>query len=675
MKSISQRVMSLVKQHPILCLLLLIQVGMIIYYNLFQGQYYLGYDASAYYLQVIETWNQKKLLLDHWTWQTTLCWDTPVLLASLFYGLIGNVFVAMGLANLIFIALFCLVLYAIMRRLELSDVAMLLSFCILFTPYMSMPDRANNIQYFFVMYVDFAAYLVKILIIFFLFLVHDRVQAEGIKKFTACLVVASYIALLLTSISSGYFVLIFGVAPMFVMYIVHGMIQDRWDSGKVRAGIYLLGCVLVSLTGKVVATKFLGFESRDTDAVWTALAQFWDNLRSIFVGYLSLTGALPFYEGTNILDKFGVGYLFRFFLSMVILVGAIFGVYQIIKQVKRNGLSNYMSMQMAGVILVNLLVFVLCYTTYGAAIFEVRYLIIIFIVMAMFASKWIDQVVFSSKNRSCKGLISLALCVSLISTNAYAYYYIYYSKNEYDTIQSIIAEVQKTDAPVVYVVGEDLNITARNMRVIDTNHIYRVMNDINTLHRWGDYEYYEDAGDNTGESVLVCSMETYQTLPAYYMSQYELQATVPNTSIGIYVAERNAIDLTVGISDDYNVDYFYTSGMATYEFGTFDENGNFVTDGTGGYATWGPYTAVPVGTYEFTLHYDVKECLSEVAGQFDVAVNATPIGVVDLQAGENTATLEVTFDETSAGGLLEYRSYVNDGAVIALKSVEIKKIS
>lgn len=100
-----------------------------------------------------------------------------------------------------------------------------------------------------------------------------------------------------------------------------------------------------------------------------------------------------------------------------------------------------------------------------------------------------------------------------------------------------------------------------------------------------------------------------------------------------------------------------------------------MTDGTGGYATWGPYVTVPKGTYEFTLCYEVKECSSEVAGQFDVAVDAAPIAVVDLQTGKNTATLEVTFDETSAGGLLEYRSYVNDGAVIALKSVEIKKIS
>lgn len=675
MKNLSQRMVSLIKQHPILCLLLLIQVGMIIYYNLFQGQYYLGYDASVYYLQVVETWKQKQLLLDNWAWQTTLNWDAPVLLASLFYGFMGNVFVSMGLANLIFIALFCLVLHSIMRQLELSNFAMLLFFCIIFTPYISMSDRANNLQYYFMMYVDSAAYLVKILIIFFLFYVHDRVQAEGIRKSTVCLVGLSYIALLLTSISSGYFVLIFGIAPMLIMYIVHGMIQDRWDSGKVRAGIYLLGCVLISLIGKVITSKFLGFESRDTDAIWTALAQFWDNLHSIFLGYLSLTGALPFYDGTNILDKFGVGYLFRFFLSMVILVGAISGVCQVVKQVRRNRSGNYMSMQMVGVILVNLLVFVLCYTTYGAAIFEVRYLIIIFIVMAMLAAKWIDQVVFSSKNRSCKGMISLVLCMSLISTNAYAHYYIYCSKNEYDTMQSIIAEVQKTDAPVAYVVGKDLEITARNIRVLDTNHVYRFMNDINTLHRWGDYEYYQDAGDNSGESVLVCSTETYQALPTFYIAQYILQATVPNTDIGIYVAERNAIDLTAGIVDDYNVDYFYTPGISTYEFGSFDENGSFITDGTGGYATWGPYTTASSGTYEFTLHYEVKECLSELAGQFDVAVNTTPIGIVDLKAGENTATLVVTVDKAYAGGALEYRSIINEGTVIALKSVEIKKVS
>lgn len=675
LKSLSQRMGALIKQHPFLSLLLLIQVGMIVYYNLFQGQYYLGYDASVCYLQAVETWKQKKLFLDNWAWQTTLGWDSPILLAWLFYGFIDDVFVAMGLANLVFIALFCLVLYSIIRQLELSPVATLLFFCIIFTPYMSMPDNANNIQYFFMMYVDSASYLVKVLIVFFLFLVHDRLQTEGIRKFTVCLVAGSYVALLLTSISSGYFALIFAVAPMLTVYIIHGMIHNQWDSSKVRTGIYLLGCILVSLIGKAIASRFFGFESHDTDAVWTALAQFWDNLHSIFVGYLSFTGALPFYEGTNILDKFGVGYLFRFFLGMVILVGAIFGIYQVIKQIKRNRLSNYMSMQMAGVILINLLVFVLCYTTYGAAIFEVRYLIIIFVVMAMFAAKWVSQVVFFSKNRSCKVLISLALCTSLILTNAYSYYYIYNSKNEYDTMQSIITEVQKTGAPIVYIVGEELIITARNMRAIDTNHIYRAMNDIYTLHRWGDYEYYEDAGDNSGESVLVCSAETYQTLPAYYISQYRLQATVPNTSIGIYVAERNAIDLTSGIADDYNVDYFYTSGMATYEFGSFDENGNFVTDGTGGYATWGPYTAVPVGTYEFTLHYEVKECLSEVAGQFDVAVDAVPMGVVDLQAKENTATLEVTFDENSVSGSLEYRSIINEGTVIALKSVEIKKIN
>lgn len=670
-----QRIRLLIKRHPVLCIFLLVQIGMIIYINLFQGEYYLGYDASTYYLQAIEMWNQKKLFLDNWTWQTTLCWDAPIVLASLFYGLSGNIFVSMGFANLLFIALFFWVLCTVMRKLELSDDAILLSFCILFTPYMSMPDNANNIQYFFVMYVSFAAYLVRILIIFFLFFVHDRVQTNKIGKSTVCLIILSYMAVLLTAISSGYFVLIFGIAPMLIVYIIHGIMENQWKSNKVKSGIYLLGCVGVSLLGKVIAVKVFKFESHDTGAVWTALGQFWDNLSSIFTGYLSFTGALPFYEGVNILDKFGIGYLLRFFLAAIILMGGVSSIYQILKKIRKNQSVSYMSAQMACVFLTNLLIFSLCYTTYGAAIFEVRYLIIVFIIMGMFAARWIDKTVYSSKNRSLKVLVLPLLVVSLISTNVYSYYYIYHSKNAYEMMGYISAEVEKTNAPVAYVVGEDLTIIARNLRVIDTNHVYRAMNNINTPHRWGDYEYYEDAGDNLGESVLVCNMETYQTLPEVYMNQYKLQATVPNTDVGIFLADRNAIDLTVGVNNDYNVDYFYTPGMQTYKFGGFDKYGNFVTDGTGGYATWGPYATVPTGRYEFTLHYEVKECLSEVAGQFDVAVNATSIKAVDLHPGENTATLNVEFDKTSKGGSLEYRSIINEGTVIALKSVEIKKLN
>ena len=80
------------KQHPILSLILLLQVLVIVYINLFRLQYYIGYDCSAYYLQTIEMWRQKTLLPNDWSFQTTLCWDSPAILAMLFYGLTGNIF-------------------------------------------------------------------------------------------------------------------------------------------------------------------------------------------------------------------------------------------------------------------------------------------------------------------------------------------------------------------------------------------------------------------------------------------------------------------------------------------------------------------------------------------------------------------------------------------------------
>lgn len=676
MYNLAKKAMYTIKQHPILCALFIFEVAAIIFYNLFQGKYFLGYDASTYYLQIIETWKQKKLFLDSWAWQTALFWDSPLFLAVLFYGISGNIYTSVGVSNIIFLFLFLVVLFYIMKQLEASTSAKLLFFCLLLIPFISVTDNYNNIQYYFVMYVNLGVYLPKILIIFLLFCVHYRVRQAWGKVSTAILIIVSYLGLLITSISNGYFALIFGVAPMVIMYVVDWIIENRWDRAKLRVGVYLIGCVLISFFGKLFASRVLGFESLDSAAVWNSLTQFWDNFQSIFVGYLYLTGALPANEGVPILDKIGVGFLFRFFLSMIILIGGIFGVYRTIKQIRQGKTPNYMKLQVASVITINILVFILCYTTYGSPIFESRYLIIVLISLEMFASIWWDKIIFKNENKYCKRLLNMALVISILATDVYSYYYIHYSKNEYATMEKIVLEVEKTDAPVVYLLGDELKITARNIRVIDTGHVYRYMNDINTLHGWGDYTYFSDAGENTGSSILVCNKNTYETLPAYYISQYKLYASVSETDIGIYLADRNAIDPSVGINGDYNLDYFYTQGMCTYEHGNFDEDGNFVTDGTSGFATFGPYIQVPMGTYEFTLNYTVEQSPPdmECIGEFDIAVNAASISIVDMFAQNNSATIQVSFDESYAGGALEYRSFVNDGVIIALESVSIKKI-
>lgn len=132
------------KQHPILSLILLLQVLVIVYINLFRLQYYIGYDCSAYYLQTIEMWRQKTLLPNDWSFQTTLCWDSPAILAMLFYGLTGNIFLSYGISNLIVVLLLVLCLNAILNRLDLSLGSKMVFFILFFTPFYMNNNSANN---------------------------------------------------------------------------------------------------------------------------------------------------------------------------------------------------------------------------------------------------------------------------------------------------------------------------------------------------------------------------------------------------------------------------------------------------------------------------------------------------------------------------------------------------
>ena len=70
-----------------MCFFLLASVQMIaiVYINLTQMPYHMGYDASAYYLKAAEIWKHKTLFISHWAEQTTLELDTSLPLASLFY--------------------------------------------------------------------------------------------------------------------------------------------------------------------------------------------------------------------------------------------------------------------------------------------------------------------------------------------------------------------------------------------------------------------------------------------------------------------------------------------------------------------------------------------------------------------------------------------------------------
>lgn len=677
MKNISQRMISLIKQHPILCALVFLELALIIYYNLFEHECFLGYDASVFYLQIVETWRQKTLFLDNWYYTTGLGIAGQLIPATLLYGILDNVFLAMGLSNLIFIIFYIVILIYIMRALHASTRSILLMFCLLFAPYMSMMDNANCLNYFFMMYFNFAPYLATMMTILYFLLVHYRVHNQQYDGYTIAHVCLCYGWLFLNAISSGVFIMMFAIIPILVYYTVYSIATNLWCRERFVTGMFLLGSAAVSLLGKYIVgnvIEIVGYSGADSNAVWVSLEQFWSNLLSIFAGYLSLTGALPYYAGTPILNKIGISFGFWSALSIGILVTSILCVIKFSKQLSIPSKINKMGLSMVSVLIVNIFMFILCYTTYGAPIFESRYLILIFIIMCIFASIWIDEAVMQKSNQTAKVFVMGGIVVCLIANNVYSYYNIELSRNDNTNANIIASYADQLDVPVVYMPYD--TVYSRNMRVLDLDHVYRVMNNMTDPHLWGDYTYYEDAGEYQGPTMMVCTQEFYDALEPFYKNQYKLVTTIEGSTAAIYYSESNPVDMKTGIVHDYNIDYFYSNGISRQENGAFNDDGGFEIKGTGDYATWGPYVSVQQGTYEFILHYDIENVPVGVdsIGQFDVAVDTSTVSMVKLSAEEKTATVRVTFDETQVGRQLEYRVWIAPEIEVVLDFVEIERI-
>ena len=663
---------ALVKRHPIPALILLAEVCLLIYFNLFEGKNYMGYDASVYYLQTIETWEQKKLFLDNWEWQTTLCWDSPILLSALLYGILGDVFLAYGLSCLVFIAVFAAVLYGIGTQLALSGRFKLWFFCILFTPYLAGIEVNNNLGYFFMMFFDSSAYLVKNCIIFFVLYISGQIYSKGLEGKTKYLALISLIAIYVSSMSSGFYVLVFGILPAIICYVICLILTNHLRRNIIINGVYLFLCAVAAVIGKISVALIYAYQSHDTTAILTSIGQFWDNFLDIFSGLFALTGVIPEYEGISIFSTNGIGYLFRLLLIFLICCGLVIVLYGI--KTKRAEV-NYTVINLVCIISVNLLMLMFCYTNYGVAIFEYRYLIVVFIGSMLLGVLGIQYIVSTNSNRVLRILIQSGLCISIIATNLYSYQYLNLTRYDSVFMQTVMGEVDKYDAAVVYHIGDGIPSWVRNIRVLDQKHFYNTGLSYNVPFYWGTYTKYADAGQYEGPTILICADEDYQALPDFIKNKYVYQSRVGDDTLGLYLADDNPLDYKVGISGEVSLDYMYSPGIYTAN-GSFDREGYFETNGTEGFAIWGPYTAVPEGIYQFTLNYEVMSNPNELqqVGEFDVAVDAQRIAVIPLTPGEQSVTLEVDFDGYTPTGQLEYRTYVSTGVQLRLKSVEIVKV-
>lgn len=673
MKQTASYLTEIFRSHPILSITILCQLLAISYINLFCLQDYLGYDSSVVFLLAKEIWKQKSFVPENFVFQSGLFLDNPTVFAAPLYGLLGDVFVAHGIADLFVLILMMMVMSGLLQRMNVSLRAKLLFFICFLTPYIGASDTSNPIGYSYSTFFIAAFYSFRIFIILFIWLLFidwDANEKQNKKKLLAMSALCLSLCVL-TGSGNGYFVLVFGVAPCLFFYLVRCLKMKSYISRTYAGVVFLFLSAVAIIAGKMISKHILHFEGLDDRTVLISLPDFWSNLSSIFLGYLKLLSALPSWgKNDRVVSVSGIFYASRFVLAAIFLIG---GIITLLRTWQKS-FDSAKGVISCGLI-ANVLVLALVNSRYGDPIFEERYLIVSFISLLMLFSLWSDFV-FKSDNPPLRVGLVLLLLSSVVITNISSYKFLNNSKNDhaiYDAVSDAVRQIGK----VAYATNS-VKIMTRNIKAYDDEVIYKLAVDskMTSPHHWGDYTYYDENAEYAGATALITTAEDFNKLPKYLKNEYSFVTKIEGTNIQIYKSANNPIDFATGITNSKkNIDFPYTRWMCIAGFSQIDENdGTLVTDGTEGFVIWGPYTPAREGKYNFKVNYQVLNVPAGIGnvGYFDVAVNMSPIRNIKLDINKTSVTIPDVI--LNGGGQLEYRVYEYKGVILKVKSFEIERI-
>lgn len=647
-------------------ILLLGQLLVLGYINLTQLPYHMGFDASCNYLKACEIAKQGTVFTTNFENQTTLYLDSPAPLAGLLFRITGNIFLSYGITNFLIVIAILWVLDSILNTMQTSPIARIVCLNLVICPYLEPEFKAtiyNNVDYFCSMLSDAQFYGCKMLIV--LMVLKMVLDCEQGKRNYVYIAVTEFM-LFISGISGGGYLLVSIVMPLITYYLVRVFIYNSWkEIRNIKMVLLAVGALFIIL-GKIITVFVLNFESKESSMTLIGLYDFWDNFLSLFLGFLKLFGALPNESVQPVLGIAGIIHM----LGLVICCVYIIGTAVIIKCICK----NFKLFDTWGMFLCcaafNILMFTIVNVKDGAGIFQVRYLIPVFLFLTIIVGGFIS--ILSDSLLFKKYGIILALGILLL-LDFYGDRKYLKNKGDYDILCKVADEIEELDVPVVYVYGEYMKQARWNLCVIDTDRIYKYIytNYFNYTTHWGDYTYYDDVAEVMGRNVLISEPKEFENMPEYLKNQYTLYKQVDRYYI--YYADVNKIDLLSGPVGDYSVDYPISFGINILE-GALDENGNAVSNGKEAAFIEGPFTEIEEGVYDFTINYEIIGAMDGGA-KFGISVNNNKdlLGEVMLSDECGTATISnVKIDEHKKG--FGYNVYNEKGTILRVDSFEIRKI-
>lgn len=499
-----------------LTVILTVQFCLIAYSNLTMIGKNLDCDTGKLFNHIAEMWRQKAVLLPNWDYLTTLEWDCGSLLALPIYMVTGDIILSFGISNILFLCGFLYVIFYLFKGED--SLYPLLCANLLIIPY-----RVGMLDYYNMLFFGGSQYIIKSLLPLILIGLMIRMHTlDGKQKMQVTDWIVSSVFLgmvLLTSVSSGPYVMLCGLIPVFAVYI--GYKFWRWERVPWHILVFMAITVILALIGWRANDVIMG-GARGNSMSFCSIYELLANVTSCFFGMFELFGGATQITGLPILSVAGIQILAKCSLVLVMLISAVATLVKwrdsFSKKTEKEQLRPFL---LVSVFLWNLFILLVTNTRGGSSTYEYRYHLIgmlpLMCAMTIFVIRSIRK--FPRKQQQvclyCGGLLAVSfLC--LVS-----YKDLYSREEQNGPLKEFCEYVKDFDVDYIYLLEGSNDVDM--CRVIDETSTYICLLDTGQTWAYDYYKQYVDGPVQTENVIVAVNVEKYQFGNTFEYAGHKLQ--------------------------------------------------------------------------------------------------------------------------------------------------------
>ncbi|MCR5144593.1 MAG: hypothetical protein K6B67_04725 [Lachnospiraceae bacterium] len=662
----------------VIAIIFFAQILYLFYINIFKTKYMVDFDSYSYFEQAKQIWGQKTLNLNDYYYTTHKMWDSPLFLVVILYGLTKDIFLSVGISNVVLIISLILVTLKLLNDLKLKRVFKYVVLLLMFTVYQfGITDYADE------MFINAAWYGVRIVELIILLDLMICVHLNYIDFKFKFLLIIEMLLLFISGMSTGIFAACCFVLPIFLYEIALVVLSDEKMRRFSKEFIIPIMLMISSFAGKVTNSALgltvLDFENKDLVVAEDLFSNFFNCIAGLFklLGWPS--------EEIKLFSVSGIISCLSFVIGFIILCLIIKNIYIVVKGFTGKNNSSYIRGFIASITIVNIALFTLVRLNYTADLFEYRYWLIILIPSFILVGKELQEL-FENKLDKKMNLMVLVIIVSLSVICLYRDYLLIKKDNCADKYEAVMNEVAKENLDVLYVYGEYFSTRVMvtfsnpNQEVValyenaitddGRDWIYNTLR----MQKWGEYVKYDgDCMEYAGKVGILCdgSQPKQQEF-------YEHHASIVKriNDYTLCILDENCVDCKYGIPSKYcekSKDYLDHG----YEFtNALFVQGNCLLEKKKAAMIEGAFEAETDGVYSIKLNYTSKDSKIDDSYLY-VIVNKKDGTQEEYKVSLENNVDSVTIDNIEIKKEEKYLIKIvkNDNSEIQINSIEYEKNS